>query len=278
MPHANALGEFLRAHRERTSPADAGLPTGGRRRVPGLRRDEVAVLAGMSTDYYTRLEQGRERHPSAEILDAIARVLGLDTDATAHLHRLATRGTAPAPRTAARISPGLRRLLETWQGTPVAVQNPYGDVLACTHLAAAIHPGMARDRNLLRALFLDPAERDLYPDWEEVARTAIAWIRAEADPASPRLAALVGELSVRSPEFARLWARHDVRAKASGRKRFRHPLVGEFTVGYESFRGAGGQTVTFYHTAPDSPDADAITLLGGHADAEPVPGVTVVGR
>ncbi|MBM2614299.1 helix-turn-helix domain-containing protein [Actinoplanes sp. LDG1-06] len=262
----NALGDFLRARRAGMRPSDFGMPAGGRRRVPGLRRDEVAVLAGVSTDYYVRLEQGRERNPSDEVLGALGRVFGLDDDGMAHLRRLVGSRARPG-ESAERVAPGMLRLLELWPNTPALVQNRYGDVLAWNRLAGAIHPALARDRNLLRAFFLDPDERLLFPEWEQSARTAVAWLRAEADPDSARLASLVGELTLKSREFARLWARHDVRAKSTGHKRFRHPVVGDFGVDYETFRleDGSGQTLTVYHAAPGSPDADALALLASHA-------------
>ncbi|MBL7259581.1 helix-turn-helix transcriptional regulator [Paractinoplanes lichenicola] len=284
MTSSNALGEFLRARRAATRPETVGMPSGGRRRVPGLRRDEVAVLAGVSTDYYVRLEQGRERNPSDEVLGALGRVFGLDGDAMAHLRRLAgTRfGADLPPRIGSslpgfsspggrvdageQVSAGVRRLLELWRDTPAIVQNRCADVLAYNRLAGAIHPGLARDRNLLRAFFLDADERGLFPQWEQSARTAVAWLRAEADPDSARLASLVGELTLKSRDFARLWAQHDVRAKSTGRKAFRHPVVGEFAVEYETFRleDGSGQTLTVYHAEPGSPDADALALLASH--------------
>ncbi|WP_133878438.1 helix-turn-helix transcriptional regulator [Paractinoplanes brasiliensis] len=264
MTSSNALGDFLRARRAATRPEHVGMPAGGRRRVPGLRRDEVAVLAGMSTDYYVRLEQGRERNPSDEVLGALGRVFGLDGDGLAHLRRMA--GPREQPSDTAQVSAGMRRLLELWRDTPALVQNRYGDVLAYNRLAGAIHPGLARDRNLLRLFFLDAEERALFPEWEQSARTAVAWLRADADPDSARLASLVGELTLKSPDFARLWARHDVRAKSTGRKLFRHPVVGEFAVDYETFRleDGSGQTLTVYHAEPGSPDADALALLASH--------------
>ena len=265
MQTGNPLGDFLRARREHTAPGSVGLPVGGRRRVPGLRRDEVAVLAGVSTDYYVRLEQGRERHPSAEVINALGRVFSLDDDAVAHLQQLA-RPQRPAGESD-HVDSSLIELLGRWHDTPAIVQNRYGDVLACTGLALAIHPSLARDRNLVRLLFLDPAEQALFPDWEEQAGRAVAWLRADADPGSSRLAALVGELTLKSPVFAQLWARHDVTVKSTGRKRFAHPVVGDFAVNFETFQvnGQVGQSLTVYHTTAGTSDADALTLLAAHS-------------
>lgn len=246
--------------------------------MPGLRREEVAVLAGMSTDYYVRLEQGRERNPSDEVLGALGRVFGLDGDAMAYLRRLA--GAHHRTSDGERVSARTRRLLELWRDTPALVQNRYADVLAYNRLAGAIHPGLARDRNLLRSFFLDSDERDLFPQWEQAACTAVAWLRADADPDSVRLASLVGELTLKSHDFARLWARHDVRAKSTGRKAFRHPVVGEFAVDYETFRleDGSGHTLTVYHAEPGGPDADALALLSSHAVTGRLPSHTVASR
>ena len=270
MASSTALGEFLRARRAATRPDTVGIPSGGRRRVPGLRRDEVAVLANMSTDYYVRLEQGRERNPSDEVLAALARVFGLDGDGLDHLRRLTTARHRASD--AEQVSAGTRRLLELWRDTPALVQNSCGEVLAYNRLAGAIHGSLARDRNLLRSFFLDPEERALFPQWEESARIAVAWLRAEADPNSTHLAALIGELTLKSRDFARLWARHDVRAKATGHKDFRHPVVGEFAIDYETFRleDGSGHTLTVYHAEPGSSDADALALLASHAASTPL--------
>jgi transcriptional regulator with XRE-family HTH domain len=265
------LGEFLRARRELASPADFGLADAGRRRVRGLRREEVAMLAGVSTDYYIRLEQGRDRHPSEEILASLAGVFGLDEDALGHMRQLATpaRRRRKAAARPERVSPGLLTLLRQWADQPVLVTSRFRDVLACTSLMAALHPGLARDTNLTRALFLDPAERALYPEWERVARDSVAWLRAGAGGYldHPRFTELVGELVLKSDDFARLWARHDVRTKAAGTKWFRHPVVGDLTLGYETFavNASNGQSLSFYHAEPGSPAADALALLASHS-------------
>ena len=264
------LAEFLRARRELASPADFGLPDVGRRRVRGLRREEVAMLAGVSTDYYVRLEQGRDRHPSEEILAALATVFGLDEDALTHMRQLAApqrRRRRPVAKPE-RVSPGLVRLLDQWSDQPVFVTSRFRDVLVSTPLMTALHPGLERDRNMTRALFLDPAERAIYPEWDKVAGDSVAWLRAGAgaDLDHPRLTELVGELVLKSDDFARLWARHDVRVKGAGRKHLRHPVVGELTLGYETFtvNASAGQTLTAYHAEPGTPDADALALLASH--------------
>ncbi|HEY0938364.1 MAG TPA: helix-turn-helix transcriptional regulator [Trebonia sp.] len=286
----NRLGEFLRAKRALAQPSGIGILDPHRRRVQGLRREEVAALAGVSTDYYIRLEQGRDRHPSPAVLAALGEVLGLDDDALAHLRQLAAPDR-PRRRAAVKpeqVAPGLLRLLNIWSDTPAFVQNRFRDVLACSVLAAALHPGLARERNMVRLLFLDPAEQDMYPDWDRAARDSVAWLRAAtgADPDHPRLSELVGGLALKSEPFARLWARHDVRTKSAGIKRLVHPVVGEVSLEYETFsiNASSGQSLTVYHAEPGSRDADTLALLASHTvsvaagrDGDALGGVTVFG-
>jgi transcriptional regulator with XRE-family HTH domain len=275
MPEDNRIGQFLRARRERVQPEDVGLPDLGRRRVPGLRREELATLAGVSADYYVRLEQGRERHPSEQVIDALARALQLDDDATAHLHELAR--PAPRRRRAARrterVRPELLRLMEAWSHTPAMVTGRHLDVLAANSLATALHGGFSRGTNLVRSLFLDPAARERYPDWDQVAKDTVAALRASVGPDldDPHLTDLVGELSLKSEKFRTLWARHDVREKTHGSKRFVHPQVGELTIHYETFAVAGssGQVMSVYHAEPGSPTEQALALLSSIAAEEP---------
>jgi transcriptional regulator with XRE-family HTH domain len=267
----NRIGEFLRARRERVRPEDVGLPDFGRRRVPGLRREELATLAGVSSDYYVRLEQGRERHPSEQVIDALARALRLDDDATTHLHELAR--PAPRRRRAAarseRVRPQLLQLMDTWSHTPAFVIGRRMDVLAANSLAAALHGGFSRGKNLVRLIFLDPAAREVYPDWDEVARDTVAVLRSSVGPDldDPHLTELVGELSLKSEKFRSLWARHDVREKTHGLKRYVHPQVGELELRYESFAVAGnpGQMLVVYHAEPGSPTEQALALLSSIA-------------
>jgi transcriptional regulator with XRE-family HTH domain len=267
----NRIGQFLRARRERLRPEEVGLPDFGRRRVPGLRREELATLAGVSADYYVRLEQGRERHPSEQVLDALARALELDDDATAHLHELA-RPAKRRRRTAARperVRPELQQLMEAWPHTPAFVMGRHMDVLAANPLAAALHGGFARGENLVRLVFLDPEARELYPDWDEIALDTVAVLRASVGPDldDTRLTELVGELSLKSEQFRRLWARADVREKKHGIKRYVHPLVGELILRYQSFAVAGkpGQVLVVYHAEPGSPTEQALALLSSMA-------------
>jgi len=265
METGNILGEFLRARRELVGPADVGLPGAGLRRVPGLRREEVAMLAGISAEYYLRLEQGRDRHPSAQVLQALARVLQLDAEATAYLVQLTQPRPRRQPRRRERVPVGVELLLQTIN-VPAFVSSRYWDVLAANHLAQALSPLMAPGVNRLVALFTDPAARDYHPDWQEGSAALVAQLRAEAgaDADDPRLRALIGELSVKSERFRRLWARHDVRRGRSAASVIRHPRVGDLQLRREKFviAGTDGLILTIYHADPGSHSADALALLG----------------
>jgi transcriptional regulator with XRE-family HTH domain len=262
----NLIGEYLRARRELIRPEDVGLRDNGHRRVPGLRRDELAMLAGVSTEYYTRLEQGRDRNPSTQVLDAIARALGLDEDATAHLHALgAPQG--PRRRRLERVRPGVQALLNTWHNTPAYVQGPFQDVLAANHLAVALSPIFTPGGNVLRSVLLDPAAQEFLPGWQDRVGSLVAALRVMVGPDvdDPRLTELVGELSVKSDMFRRLWSRHDAKPhQESGVHRMRHPMVRDLELQYEKFAvtGVDGQLLVVYHAAPGSPSADALALLG----------------
>ncbi|MBB5778689.1 helix-turn-helix transcriptional regulator [Nonomuraea jabiensis] len=267
MDRDNPLGQFLRARRELLQPEEAGVPVTTRRRVAGLRREEVARLAGVSTDYYVRLEQGRERHPSAQVVDALAHALALEEDAAAHLHRLArpVRRRRAATRREP-VSPNLLRMMECWPHTPAVVLGRRLNVLAANTLGRALFDGHAYSGDLVRLVFLDPDAREFYPDWERVAVNTVAGLRAGAgaDPDDPLLIEVVGELSVKSEPFRRLWARHDIRQKTHETKRFRHPLVGELTLHYESLtvNSSPGRQLVVYQADPGSPSEEALSLLG----------------
>ena len=262
------IGEYLRARRELVRPEEVGLVDNGRRRVSGLRRDELAMLAGISTEYYTRLEQGRDQHPSAQVLDAVARALGLDDDARAHLHGLAT----PVPRgrrgrrQSDRVRPSVQQLLDSWHTTPAYVQGRHLDVLAVNALASAISPMFTPGTNLLRAILLDPAVQDLLPGWQDKVGGLVSSLRAMVGPDvdDPRLTDLVGELSVKSETFRRAWSRHDVRPRPGGGiHHMRHPLVGDLELQYDKFAvsGSPGQQLVVYHAAPASRTAEALAML-----------------
>ncbi|MFF0525624.1 helix-turn-helix domain-containing protein [Actinomadura nitritigenes] len=264
----NHLGDFLRARRDGLRPEDVGMASYGARRVAGLRREEVAVLAGVNADYYTRLEQGRERNPSPQVLDALGRALHLDADARAHLFRLA--GTAPELRPSARpaeqVSPALRQLMDGYPGAPAFVMNRTLDVLAANALADALYAPFDPADNLARMTFLDPAGRTFYTDWDRAAQAAVANLRQAAgfDPDDPRLRELVGALTEHSADFTRLWNSHTVRGKTRDAKNFLHPDVGALTLTYQAFdvRDAPGQQLVIYHAEPGSPSAQSLELLG----------------
>ncbi|WP_280401146.1 helix-turn-helix transcriptional regulator [Nocardia carnea] len=289
MTSDNRLGAFLRARRELVRPEEFGLPAGGRRRVAGLRREEIAMLAGVSADYYVRLEQGRDKHPSEQVVTALARVFSLDDEGTAHLRELARPAPARsrAPRRPERVTPGLLRLMDAWSHTPALVLGRYLDVLAANPLAAAVNTCSVPGVNQVRMVFLDPRARDIYPNWNQIAADTVASLRATAgtDLDDPRLTELVGELSLKSDEFRRLWARHDVRAKTSGVKQFHNELVGELTLAYESFAvsGAPGQLLIAYHAEPGSPSERSLALLGSlitdnSPGIEPRPAGSIAGQ
>ncbi|GGX39463.1 helix-turn-helix domain-containing protein [Streptomyces fructofermentans] len=266
------LSEFLRTRRARLKPEDVGLPDFGRhRRVPGLRREELAQLAGVSVAYYTRLEQGNGRNVSAEVLDAIARALRLTGAEHAHLTHLAKpkqhkRKPSARPQ---QVRVALRQLIDSFDGVPAYVVGRRSEILAWNRMAAAVFGDWsqvpAQERNWARMVFLNPDYRELYVEWEQKASDIVSVLRMDAGchPDDARLAALVGELSVKSEEFRRLWATHDVKEKTHGVKRMRHPLVGELSLSFESFRLVDDeeQSMVTYHAEPGSPSAEALRLL-----------------
>ena len=262
----NRLGDYLRARRELVTPADVGLPVHGLRRVPGLRREEVAMLAGISSEYYLRLEQGRDRNPSVQVLEALARVLRLDDTAMAYLLQL----VAPKPRARARrprrhtLPPQTAQLLATI-GLPAFAADKYFDVLAANPLATALTPNVRVGENRLRSLFLDPAEQALHLDWTATVRECVAAFRRRlgSDVDDPRAAQLVGELSLASEEFRRVWARHDVRPMRGQPVRMNHPLVGELSLGMSKLDvdGTDGMVLVVFHPEPGTEDAERLALL-----------------
>ncbi|QIS15020.1 helix-turn-helix transcriptional regulator [Nocardia arthritidis] len=278
MTDQGELGRFLRARRERVKPAEVGLPAVGVRRTPGLRREELATLAGMSVDYYVRLERGKEVHPSPAVLERLAAALLLTEAETAHLNALAAGagGTAnPRRRPASRtVRPTARLLLEAVRPNPAILLSRTNDLLAANPSGLALFPGLAdwpaKRRNLIRYLFLHPAARTLWPDWETMVPRSVGNLRARAgtDPDDPELTALVGELIVKSPDFARLWHRYDVRPRTVGTKVYNHPTVGRMHLDFENMAlpDTDGQYLVIYLAAPDTPDHDAITLLDLAAD------------
>ena len=266
MTRSNALGEYLRARRELVDPADVGLRVTGVRRTPGLRREEVATLAGISADYYLRLEQGRDRNPSSQVLEALARVFGLDAAATQYLLSLsAARPAAPRRPRREVVPAGIRQLVDTLE-LPAFVENRMFDVLAANRLATALSPNIRPGINRLRSVFLDEDEQDLHPDWAQATAGMVASFRASlgTDVDDPRIAQLVGELSLASERFRRLWARHDVKPLAGAPARMRHPQVGMLELRREKLAigDSGGQLLVIYHAEPGSDSARSLALLG----------------
>lgn len=276
MATVSELGDYLRVRRERLRPEDVGLPAGTRRRVPGLRREEVALLAGISVEYYLRLEQGRDQHPSDQVLDSLARALHLDADAETYLRTLA-RPRRPAARRRPvrpeRVSPGVQSLIDNWTTTPAMVAGRYLTTLAANPLAVALNPCFAPGVSTLRAAFLDPEMREFYRDWDAMTAKTVAYLRSMvAGVDDPRLMELIGELSVRSERFRTLWARQDVRLKTSGVTLLRHPQVGDLDLHYEKLAlpGAPGQMLITYHAQPGTASYERLQLLA-HLAERPEP-------
>jgi transcriptional regulator with XRE-family HTH domain len=276
------FGKFLRARRAAVRPADVGLPPGiGRRRTPGLRREELAALAGVSIDYYVRLERGRETHPSPSVVEALADALRLDEEERGFLRELAIRAGrhAPGPRPvpSRRVRPTVTQLLETLRPNPAYVVSRTRDLLAANPPGLRLLHGITdwpeQRRNTVRYVFLHPAARTLWVDWEQKAMGCVAQLRAVAgaDPDAPDLAALVAELSSESPDFDRLWERYEVGTIGGGTKTLRHPEVGTMTLSHEglSLSRAEGQRLVVYMASPGSPDHDAMTLLDLAASPSP---------
>lgn len=270
-PHRE-LGEFLRRARANRDPQDTGLLSDDRvRRVPGLRREEVALLAGVSTDYYTRLEQGRHIVPSAQVVDALARALDLDAAGQTYLRTLisTTGQRASRPREVQRVRPGLRRLLDSLSSQPVLLLGRRTDVLASTPLARALFTDFeampAKHRNYARWMLLDGQAPALFVDWEQQARTAVEALRLDAatTPDDQATQQLVGELSLASPAFRTWWSEHQVHQRTHGTKRLHHPVVGAITVEFETLTlpGDAHQALYVYTTEPGSSSREALELL-----------------
>jgi len=268
----NELGAFLRARRSELSPSDVDLPEGGRqRRVAGLRREEVAQLAAISTDYYTRLEQGRIGS-SAPVLASLARVLRLDDDQRTYMYELAGTPAKSRRRAPQKVKPYLRRLLDRIDA-PAIVMTPTHDILAWNPLAAALMVDFAeipeRERNFMRLLFTDPRLRSLYPEWEELARSVVSYIRMEAarKPDDPRLAELVGDLSIRDAQFRQWWAGTHVAVKRRGTRTYDHPVVGEITLEWDALTSDAepDQQLIVFTPEPGSRSEEAVRELAALA-------------
>jgi transcriptional regulator with XRE-family HTH domain len=272
------IREFLASRRGKLTPQQAGLPAfGGNRRVPGLRREEVALLAGVSVDYYTRLERGDLKGVSASVLDALARALQLDAAERTHLFDLARTANAtartrrqPAPQ---RVRPGVQRVLDAMTGAPAWVRNGRADFLAANRLGYALYAPVfdspVRPANTARFTFLDPRATDFYIDWERIANDMVGVLRAEAgrNPYDRGLTDLIGELSTRSEEFRTRWAAHDVRFHRTGFKQLHHPVVGDLDLTYEAMElpSDPGLTLLVYTAEAASSTQDALNLLASWA-------------
>ncbi|GAA0937958.1 helix-turn-helix transcriptional regulator [Nonomuraea longicatena] len=266
MDRLSDLGEFLRRHRALTRPEQVGLATQGRRQVPGLRRDEVARLAGLSIGHYARLEQGRARHPSRQTVAALVQALRLGEPAAAELYGLVRPSVCrrrPARRE--RVPPEVLRLMHRWTDVPAYILGWSQDVLARNPLAGALHDRLSCDDNMLRMIFLDPAGREFFRDWSEAAHAAVTELRKTAfvAPDEQRLMDLVGELATMSRPFRRLWARHESSGIVRRSVRLYHPEVGELRLSREIFTidSAPGQRLVTYQAESGSRSADKLALL-----------------
>ncbi|MBX7267714.1 helix-turn-helix domain-containing protein [Micromonospora sp. Llam7] len=270
------LAGFLRTRRSRVDPSSAGIPTDSRRRVEGLRREEVAHLSGVSVDYYVRLEQGRATQPSEQVLDALARVLDLDETERGHLYRLARQRRRRAPSPSGRPRPEVLRVLDLIADAPAVIIDHRLDVVAGNRLAGLLYCRQLPGLNTARHIFLEEAERGLYADWETCTLDVVGHLRLAVGkyPDDPRLASLIGELAMGSERFRRLWARADVRARTHGRKAYRHPLVGLLELHQENFAlpDESGMELLVLSAAPGSPTEDGLRLLGAlHGDGWALP-------
>ena len=283
MDNRSEAREFLSTRRARITPDEAGLPAyGGNRRVTGLRREEVALLAGVSVDYYTRLERGDLSGASDSVLEALARALRLDDAETAHLFDLArAAGASPGAKRrtkrAGTVRPSIQRLLDAITEAPAIIRDNHFDYLAANRLGRALYSPVFSEPapNSARFAFLNPAAREFYPDWERVTQELVATMRGEAgrNPYDKRLTDLVGELSTRSDRFRTLWAAHNVRYHRTGVKRLHHPIVGDLELVYEAFElpADAGLSLSTYTAEPGSASEDALKVLASWAATADVP-------
>lgn len=269
MADPDGLAAFLRTRRDLLKPADVGLPEGARRRVAGLRREEVAMLAGISTEYYLRLEQGRERQPSDQVLEALAQALQLNDDAAQYMRNL----TRPEPRrrhaSVERVDPGISTMIDSWPLTPAYVQDRRMTILAANPLARTLMPFFAPQVNLLRATFLEPELREWVRNWDAVTVITVSWLRfliGEYGNADVELQSLIGELSTASQRFRDLWARQDVKQKTGGPVLFDHPQVGPLELRYRVFVLLDArQVLVAYYAQPGSSSEERQRLLSSLA-------------
>ncbi|PJJ73608.1 helix-turn-helix protein [Diaminobutyricimonas aerilata] len=269
------LGDFLRAKRAAASVDALPFPASGRRRVPGLRRDEVALLAGVSVDYYTRLEQGRERNPSAQVLDALAHALDLNLHERRYAYGLAQIAWVPElAETDPPVDATLTRLMDGWPGAACFVLDPLLDIVAMNALATALFRPFVSTRNLVEMVFLDPEGRAFYVDWERAAKGCVANLRATSGlyAGTARRRELLDRLTGGSPYFAELWAAHDVEPKTHDQKVLRHPEAGEFAIAFDAFEVSAmpGHQLVVYRAEPASASERALRMLSKDEVASPV--------
>jgi transcriptional regulator with XRE-family HTH domain len=272
MPDQQALATFLRARRDLLKPADVGLVEGERRRVAGLRREEVAMLAGISAEYYLRLEQGRERQPSDQVLEGLAGALQLNDDATQYMRNLARPAQRRRRRGAAsaeKADPGLQTLIDNWHLTPAYVSDHRMTILLANPMARALTPYFVPGFNQLRSVFIEPDVRTLVTNWDEVTAILVSWLRfniADDSASDSELQSLIGELSIASQRFRTLWARQDVKQKTSGPALFEHPQVGPLELRYRALMlSETRQTLVAYYAEPGTPSEERLRLLSSLA-------------
>lgn len=280
MSHVDDVREFLSSRRARLTPEQAGLPAyGGNRRVKGLRREEVALLAGVSVDYYVRMERGNLSGASDSVLESLARALQLDDVEREYLHDLARQSPAPGPRTrtaSPKLRPVVQQVLDAITDAPAWVRNNRHDFLATNQMARALHAPMLEHQphpaNSARFVYLDPASRDFFREWERTASDTAGYLRQEAahTPHDRALSDLIGELSTRSEAFRQHWAAHNVRTHRAGVKKLHHPLVGDLDLNFESaeLTSQPGLILVIYTADPGTPSADALALLASLSATE----------
>lgn len=269
MDPSRPLGAYLRARRALVAPESVGIRPSARRRVPGLTREELAVTAGISVEYYTRLEQGKDRRPSAQIVSALSKALGLDPDADAFLAGLAREEVPPEALDADFVPEGLRQLLSMWRTTPAFIIGRFGTVLAAAPAVVELTPACRTGANMFREIFLDPESRRRYVHWHDFTAVLAAALRAAVgrDVDAQPLVALVAELEQHSPRFRELWRRHDATPASGGRTVIRHPTEGRIEVDVETLTVARTQlSLVVYHAEPGSADEAALLRLIARAD------------